>query len=38
MNRNNRPYHQQEMFEADRPVTRDPGTWTYHGMTFQSDE
>ena len=38
MNRNNRPYHQQEMFEADRPVTRDPGPLTCLGLTFPNDE
>lgn len=38
MNRENRPHHQQEMFENDRPETRDSGPVTCLGITFENDE
>ena len=38
MNKDNRPHHQQEMFETYRPETRDSGPVTCLGMTFDNDE
>ena len=38
MNRDNQPHQQKNMFDTDRPETRDSGPVTCLGMTFENDE
>jgi DNA modification methylase len=38
MNKDNKPHHQQIMFDTEGPETRDSGPVTCLGMTFENDE